>query len=77
MANATEDLWRKTKEFVLTMLVNFEDGLTAEQLHRNLGMLGDEFPFHKTVAELNAFLQRLVRDETSLEFAAGLYKVRT
>lgn len=65
------------KVIVLGMLGNFESGLTVEDIHRNLGFLvSDEFPFHKSVAELNTYLSRLVRDETSIAFSAGLYTAR-
>lgn len=75
--NAAEVLWNQAKMIVLGMLSNFENGLTAEDIHRNLGFLvSDEFPFHKSVAELNSYLLRLVRDETSIEFSAGLFKAR-
>ncbi len=78
VANAQDQIWDLVKMFVLGMLQNFPQGLTVDEINRNLSMLkGDMFPFHGTAKELGAFLQKLSKEpDSGLEFAAGVYKVR-
>src|SRR5262249_25116309 len=54
--SASEELWGKVRAIVPGILLNFPDGLSAEQIHQNLRLffVADDFPFHKSVAELNA-----------------------